>query len=686
MAARYEDDQQAVTAADLEHRQLDGQLKGLVGRASALADNPRVRALMQTAEVDLGRESADVSAALEHARASGERETFELNQGIAASQRALHSLKTDGLLPPRLQVQQIVDELSAANVTAVPGWRYLAQHIPPEEHATAIAELPAAVDGVIVYTDDLAAVAAQIRTPVDDVVVLSAASVFEGHPTPQFTLGPAVAMHDTAAAAVELTTRTEAYGQMVERRDTVDVQRRADDALLSKITAFAQDVPTDGIDGLRARADASAGALQQARDRAAVTKQLRRDLVEEVKAIAAELHQERMRVVRAEEALPTVAELAVTELDVVVPSPQRLQQIPIEFAAADRQLARAREQRRTAEAAKADMMVHRGQVDQRRIDWRAELETLPPPQPAAMSQPEARAAREAAEQQLHQQFPEDVLRYAVKAAEREVQTAARQWEGHPEPVRTRALELAASTDAADPGSRVVARQRAATLATQAKMAHGAAKGELNAAELVLQDAVRNLGGRHSRKDFEPVEPTDRPHAETLAADATNASVELEEQRWRREQELKADEATMGAQTARSKTLADQASRLDKVEATAETVDLTLPADDDAVRAIVTAVHGDFEYAGTLHAQATRTSRPPPRSWAGGRATTDSSTSPRTNTAMRCVGCGRCCATRPASNVSPRTPKAWSMTSDCGPCRLASSSSRSKRPRPTSGTR
>lgn len=602
-AARYEDDQQAVTAADLEHRQLDGQLQGLVGRASALADNPRVRALMQTGEVDLGRESDDVIAALEHARASGERETFELNQWIAASERALHSLKTDGLLPPRLQVQQIVDELSAASVTAVPGWRYLAQHIHPEDHPTVIAELPAVVDGVIVYTDDLAAVAAQIRTPVDDVVVLSAASVFEGHPAPQFTLGPAAAMYDTAAAAVELTTRTETYGQMAERRDAVDAQRRADGALLSKITAFAQEVPADGIDGLRARTQSSTVALQEARDRAAATKQLRHNLGEELKAIAAELHLERMRAVRAEEALPTVADLAVTELDVVVPSQQRLEQIPIEFAAADEQLARAREQRRTAEAAKADMMVHRGQVDQRRVDWRAELETLPPPLPTDLSQPEARAAREAAEQQLQQQFPEDVLRYAVMAAEREVQTAARQWEGQPEPVRKRALELAASTDAADPGSRVVARQRAAAVATQAKMAHGAAKGDLNAAELVLQDAVRNLGSRHSRKDFEAVEPTDQPHAESLATDATDAAVELEEQRWRRELELKADEAAMGAQTARSKTLADQASRLDKVVAATESVELALPADDDAVRVIVTAVHGDFEYAGMLHAQA-----------------------------------------------------------------------------------
>ncbi|MDV3136372.1 hypothetical protein [Mycobacterium sp. 29Ha] len=602
-AVRYEEDQQAVNTADLEHRQLDAVLQNVVGRAAALADDPRVRVLMQTSDVDLGREYGDVLTALQHARASGERETFELNQGIAASERALHSLKTDGLLPPRLQVQQIVDELSAANVTAVPGWRYLAQHIQPGEHATVIAELPAVVDGVIVYTDDLAAVAAQIRTPIDDVVVLSSASVFEGHPTPQFTLGPAAAMHDTAAAAVELTTRAETYGQMVERRDAVDAQRRADDALLSKITAFAQDVPADGIDGLRARTHASAEALQQARERAAVTKQLRRDLLEDVKAIATELHQERMRAVRAEEALPAVADLALTELDVVVPSQQRLQQIPIEFAAADEQLARAREQRRTAEAAKADRMVHRGQVERRRIDWRAELETLPPPQPANMSQPEARAAREAAEQQLHQQFPEEVLRYAVTAAERELETAARQWEGHPEPVRKRAVELAASTDAADAGSRVAARQRATTVATQAKMAHGAAKGDFNAAELALEHAVRNLGGRHSRKDFESVEPTDRVHAESLAAEAADAAEGLEEQRWRREQELKADEATMGAQRARSNTLADQASRLDKVEAAAEPVDLALPADDDAVRAMVTTVHADFEYAGTLYTQA-----------------------------------------------------------------------------------
>ncbi|WP_142271609.1 hypothetical protein [Mycobacterium sp. AT1] len=602
-AARYEEEHQAATVADLDNRQLEGQLGALAGRASALADDPRVRALMQTGDVDLESESADLIAALEHARADAEREMFELNQGIAASERALHSLKTDGLLPPRLRVQQIVDELAAASVTAVPGWRYLAQHIDPDQHAKVIAELPAVVDGVIVHTDDLAEVAHQIRTPVDDVVVLSPASVFEGHPAPQFILGPAAAMYDIGAAAMELSTRTETFGQTVERRDAVDALRRSDDALLSKISGFAQDVPADGMDGLRARVHTSTVTLQVARDRAAATKMLCGDLDEEVKAIADLLFQERARAVKAEEALPNVADLAVTELDVVVPSQQRLEQIPVEFAAANEHLARAREQRKTAEAARADVLVHRGEVDRNRINWRAELEALPPPQPCELSQPEARAARDAAEQQLHQQFPEEVLRFAVKEAEREVQGAARQWESHLEPVRVRALELAASTDAANEGSRAAARQRAATTATQANMAHGAAKSDLSAAELVLKDAVRNLESRHGRKDLDPVEPTDRPHAESLAAETNATAVDFEGQRWRREQEFKADEATLAAQTARSRTLVDQASRLDKVHASSEPVDLVLPADYEAVRAIVTAVHKDFEYAGDLHAAA-----------------------------------------------------------------------------------
>lgn len=600
---QHEDDQQVVSTAELHHQQLDAQLQGLTGRAVVLTDNARLRALMQAGEIDLGRESTDAITVLEHAKAHSERELFGLNQAITASERALHALKVDGLLPPRLQVQQIVDELAAVNITAVPGWRYLAQHINPDEHTRVIAELPGVVDGVIVYTDDLAGVAAQIRKPVDDVVVLASATVFQGHPAPQFILGPAPALHDSTAAAAELATRTETHSQIVERRDNIDEQRRADDALLSKITAFTQDLPVDGLHGLRTRVSASSMTLQEARDRAAATKQRSRDLSTEIKTLSAELQHEQMRAVRANEALPTVVDLAMTEADVIAPSQQRLQQIPIEFAAADQQLTRARQRRTTAQAAKADIMIHRGQVDRRRIDWRAELETLPAPQPSDLSQPEARAAMESAEQQLRQQFPEEVLRYAVDAAKQEVQAAARQWESNSEPVRARARELAATTDATDPASRAVARQRAAAATTEANVAHGTAKADLTAAERAHHEAVRNLGGRHSRKDFDPVEPDNRIHAEELAAASNTAAVQLEEQRWRREQELKADQIIMAEQTTRSKTLGDQALRLDKVEASPEPVDLMLPADDDAVRATVTDVHRDFEYAGALYAQA-----------------------------------------------------------------------------------
>jgi hypothetical protein len=602
-AAQLERDQQAANASDLEHRQLRAQLQDLDTKAATLADNTRIRTLMQSDNIDLGHEFSDAITVLEQAKAAGERELMALNEAIAAGDRALHALKTDGLLPARLQVQKIVDELAAANVTAAPGWRYLAEHIDPAQHAQVIAELPAVVDGVIVYTDDLAAVAAQIHTPVDEVVVIAPSNVFDGHPTPQFILGPAPAQHDPTAAAAELTTRTQAQSEISARRDIVDAQRRTDDSLLSKITAFAQDLPYDGIDALRARVDTAADTLAAAGDRVNSTKRHRQNLTDELKALTNDLEQERTRAVRADAAIPGVEDLARTEAEVIVPSQRRLRQIPIEFTAGDEQFARAKHRRSSAQTTLADLKVHRVEVEKRQINWRAELESLPSPQPTQLGLAAARTAVESAEQQLHHQFPEETLRFAVRQAEQEVRAAARQWEAHPEPVRVRAQELAQTTDAAEHGSRVAAGQRAATSAAQANVARGIAQSELDAAQNAFKEADRNLGTRRSRKDLDLIEPNDRAHAEQLAATADAAAVQLEEQRWKRDQELNTENATIAEQTARSKMLADQASRLDKVDPTAEPVDVVLPADDDAVRDIVTRVHADFEYAGTLHTNA-----------------------------------------------------------------------------------
>ncbi len=267
-ATRLEADAEAVSAARDDHSQIQGELDKLSKRSQELADSARLRTLLQTDVVDLDHAADDALTKLDEAIAAAEGELIELKEAIAAGERAIHALRTDGLLPPRLQVQKVLDELEAAGISAVSGWRYLAENIDAADHARHVAELPAAVDGVIVYTDNLSHVASFVRAPVDEAVVLSPAGVFDGHPTPQFVLGPAPAQHDKAAAVHELVQRNTRHDTLVEQRDRLDRQRTADDTLRSAVRAFRADLPDDGMDGLRARTAAAERDLANARQRA----------------------------------------------------------------------------------------------------------------------------------------------------------------------------------------------------------------------------------------------------------------------------------------------------------------------------------------------------------------------------------------------------------------------------------
>jgi hypothetical protein len=597
--AQLERDQDAVSASKLAHSQVNAQLQTLEKKAADLGDSPRLRTLMQTDIIDLAYEATDAIAALEQAKASAERQLFELKEAIASGERALHALKTDELLPPRLQVQKLLDELAAAGISAVSGWKYLAEHVDVAQHSKIITELPAIVDGVIVYREDLDNVVAHIHNPVEEVVVLAHVSVFGEGGAPQFVLGPVPAQHDRAAAAVELNVRIEAHTELIGRREEVDRQHRTDDSLLSKLRAFADEIPPDGVDGLRSRVGSADAALQSARDREEATKQQRKKLSDEVKHLAAALQTQRTRATTADAERPGIADLAAIEADEIGPSGRRLEQIPAELAAADRQLARGKGNRTAAVTAKTDLMVHQEQVVQRRVGWRAELALLPAPRPTDQPLPAVKRAVESIEEQLRQQFPEETLRYAVKTAEDELRKAHEQWSSQPERVQARALELAASTDATELSSRTGAQRRATEAAAEAERSRGEAETELKAAQKSLQEARRNAEGRRSRKDTDIIEPRDRDHAEQLAAQADAAESDFEEQRWRRELELKADEGLQAKQRARAEMLSDQALMLHKVEPVAADVGITIADNDEDVRTAVSARLNDLDDASDM---------------------------------------------------------------------------------------
>lgn len=598
-AARQLDrDREAVNAATLAHSQLDAQLRALEKKAANLGDTPRLRILMQTDAVDLTHEAADAVTVIEQAKADAQRQLFDLNESIAAGERALHALKTDELLPPRVQVQQVIDELTAAGITAVSGWKYLAEHVAVEEHTTIISRQPAIVDGVIVYRDDLADVAAHIQKPVEEMVVLAHVSIFDKLGAPQHILGPAPAQHDRAAAEEELNVRTASRTQLTERRDQTDQQHRDDDRLLSRLRALVEEIPPDSIDGLRSRVHVAAADLHSARDRENTTK-AHRDICDQwIKQLAADLQTQRTRAEKADATMPVIADLATTEADEIVPSRRRLQQIPGELAAADGQLAAGREARDQAARAKADLVLHSRQLEQQRIEWRAELEPLPEPQPTDQPLAAARRSVETVEETLRRQFPEETLRFAVGNAQSELRKAHQQWDTHPEPVQQRALALAATADAAEPASRQAARSRAVDSAGAAERCRGESDTNLKTAQRAHDEARRNLGVRRSRKDSDPIEPVDREEAERLAAEASTAESACEAQRWSLEQDHNGAEAIKATQQARAQMLGDQADMLHKVEPVAG-ADVTVPDEAEDVRHEVSRRRRDLDGASDM---------------------------------------------------------------------------------------
>ncbi|MGV9821174.1 hypothetical protein [Nocardia xishanensis] len=593
-------------AADTErtHTLMLAQRDQLARRAGTLADNPRLRTLLQAEAVDLLREAGDAIKALEQAKSNGEQRMFELKESIAAGDRALHALNTDALLPPRLQVQRILDELNNAGVTAFSGWQYLAKNVPTDQHRWIIAELPAVADGIVVYDDDLAAVAAKVTGLVEDIVVIAPAKVFEGHPEAQFVLGPANAQHDHAAAEEELRTRAAAHQQTCKHLGEIERQWRDDDELLSKVRALVAELPGDGWETLEAEVARTGEALRAAQDKESATKSHSASLQTEIKQVSKELGALAERLARAEPTLQVIDDLRVEEVDVVVPSRRRLQKIPAEIAAADDDFERARLERSAATAQLTATGTQLEQAKTRRGDWRASLQALPAPAPTTLPLQTAREAVEFAETQLRERFPEDTLRGQVATAEQNVREVAKRWESKTsdDQIHQLAMELVASPDAAEPASRRAAEHRAADVAADATQKLAQTRTERDGARRTRDQAREEAtaASRRSRKDEDRTEPTDAAHAHTLAEEAERIQAELEARRWQHEQERDAQQKIQARENARAQLITDQSDRLRQVEpADSDSGEVIVPPDDDALRAAVKGLVDDLDTAGNL---------------------------------------------------------------------------------------
>ncbi|WP_240966104.1 hypothetical protein [Streptomyces zingiberis] len=245
------------------------------------AGSPRQGDTPLTAE-ELDRYAETLRELLESGVVAAERQLFDLRTAAADDARILAALGDGGLLPPGPDVLAAVEYLGEHGVPALPGWRYLAQAVAPEDHARVLAARPELVDGVVVTDPGAHARAREVLAgaallPRSAVAVGTAAALLA--PTPPagadpdaaegavFLVPPNPAMHDEHAADDERhARRARAAARDAEIR-ALSARLAADRTLAARIASWRTGCPPGRLAELAETARATREAATAARER-----------------------------------------------------------------------------------------------------------------------------------------------------------------------------------------------------------------------------------------------------------------------------------------------------------------------------------------------------------------------------------------------------------------------------------
>ncbi|TDV44204.1 hypothetical protein [Actinophytocola oryzae] len=564
------------------HRVVAGELAALETRAARIGDNARLRILLQADSIDLAESGDDAVALLHQAIAATDSTMVDVRAAKADDTRAVLALETTGLMPPRREVSEVVDALASAGFTAHSGWRYLAENVPIEEHRALIDELPEVVDGVIVYGDPADA-AARIEVELDDVVVLSPATVFRNRREPRVVLGPVPARHDPAEAKSELGRRQERLAGRSQLLVRLEAQRRSDESLAGQIEAWVADLPTGGLVGLRRRVGIAADAVAKAKDAEQKADERLEELRERLAGVRERLADEQTSLARLTEQLRRTTHLDTENREEVEPANARLAAIPGLLQAAGEEEAAAKARYHEADELIEGLKDRIRELSARRREWSNSRAVLPRAEPGTeLSVEAASAAVREAEFQLRERFPESELRRALLEAEGKVTRAADPWNRHTQPVRARASELAAGSVGSDRELRTEEAARVRADLDIANQKVGAAANEHVTAETELRNATPRGRLRHTEQ---VMDVANRVHAQRLASEANEEATRIQLRVGQLERDRDAAKGEAERARTRGGMLRDQADRLRDIEpAPAPTG--TVPDDDEDIRAAV----------------------------------------------------------------------------------------------------
>jgi hypothetical protein len=245
--ARLSDLQRQLGDARARASTCEHELTQMHAAAAALAGDARLRELAETDEIDLWRTGSGLAERLDARVAEAGRALADEAVTAAADRAALVALQTDGLLPVRAAVAEVIAVLADHDVPAVAGWRHVAEHLPPCERARAVAQAPAVVDGVVVTNpgllDRARAAVGDLAEPLRSVVVVGAPPQWSS-PDPAVVVAPVdPALYDRSHAEQARTRLRSRLADADRARATLQATRDHDAALADRVRRLLRSHP-----------------------------------------------------------------------------------------------------------------------------------------------------------------------------------------------------------------------------------------------------------------------------------------------------------------------------------------------------------------------------------------------------------------------------------------------------------
>ncbi|MFE5078440.1 coiled-coil domain-containing protein [Streptomyces halstedii] len=492
-----------------------------------------------TAE-ELDHSADELRELLDQGVAGAERRLFDLRTAAADDSRILGALGDGGLLPPGPDVLATVEYLGEHGIPALPGWRYLAQAVPPADHAAVLAARPELVDGVVITDPDAHTRAREVLgtaalLPRSAVAVGTTAALLAPVPAGGaldgdgvFLVPPNPAMHDEHAADEE---RQELRARAAARDEdirTLAARLGADRALAARIGSWRADCPPGMLTELREAAHTARTAAESAQGALAEARTVRAE-ADEAAADAARVRDERQEAAqRARRTADALAGLAHRLRDRAAWQ-ARLRELTDEAAESEARAAacldRARaadEDRRAAQRTADDAHRTARALRAERAEIAGAPESLPEPSAdsARTSLPALREAYRAASQLYEKVGVGADLRAEQARAESDESAALAELDRLTNKVRTRAATLLEGTDGADGPSRQAAAARAESLVHLLETRASTASEQLGRLRGEAERLAPADGEPHHTELPDDLVPADADQAQNLLRAAT----------------------------------------------------------------------------------------------------------------------------------------------------------------------